>query len=339
MTGKCIYNDGQVNNIDWAENIAIVDLSYMTYARFYAVKLWYLETFPEKKGNMPPDYNWTADEIFMQKFKQIFTKKLFEICYQRNIPISNIVFVTDCHHVDNWRVIYASDYKATRKDSHVKQNFHNFDIFPIIKDSVIYEMQKRYGNLVLRHNNLEADDIVYLLIRAVANYRQLSERNIFIVANDRDYVQLCDLRQIHLIDLSNNDISDEILSKMTVSEFLLQKIICGDVSDNILACYIPRSMLDMVGIKTGRQQLKGTPVLVKSILSNVVTRKMCDDALGMIRQGMRALPTENISIGSQFTKNAILADMANIPKKYGGAMNNIFYKCGIICFNLALDNA
>lgn len=262
--------DGFQHRIDWSKNICVVDLSYLTYTRFFGVRDWYTRAFPEKE--IPADHNWTADTEFMAKFYSLFTKKLFAVCRQKLVPSTNIVFAVDCRHNDNWRVLATQSYKETRKDSHAKNNFSNFDIFPYIRRAVIAPMQREFGNLVLKHNNLEADDMVALFVRA-ARERHMPANpgcHIYIMANDRDYIQICDAF-VHLIDLNDKPISDQIFAPetgMNARKFLLRKILCGDVSDNIAGCYFNKDFLVKYGVNCKRPYLKASDKVLAVLFAN-----------------------------------------------------------------------
>ena len=262
--------DGFQHRIDWSKNICVVDLSYLTYTRFFGVRDWYIRAFPEKE--IPADHNWTADTEFMAKFYSLFTKKLFAVCRQKLVPSTNIVFAVDCRHNDNWRVLATQSYKETRKDSHAKNNFSNFDIFPYIRRAVIAPMQREFGNLVLKHNNLEADDMVALFVRA-ARERHMPTNpgcHIYIMANDRDYIQICDAF-VHLIDLNDKPISDQIFAPetgMNARKFLLRKILCGDVSDNIAGCYFNKDFLVKYGVNCKRPHLKASDKVLAVLFAN-----------------------------------------------------------------------
>lgn len=338
---------GFQHKIDWSKNICVVDLSYMTYTRFFGVRDWYQRAYPEKQ--IPPDHDWTADNDFMDKFYSLFTKKLFAVCRQKLVPTTNIVFAIDCRHCDNWRVLATQSYKETRKESHAKNNFSNFDIFPYIRRAVIAPLQREFGNLVLKHNNLEADDMVALFIRAARERHMPSNPgcHIYIMANDRDYIQICDAF-VHLIDLNDKPISDQIFGPgtgMDARKFLLRKILCGDVSDNIAGCYFNKDFLVKYGVVCKRPQLKASDKvlavlfanpesysildrllkLVNGYHSNLPIKTMPDAAaLGPVTQVSLPNPTYpddlkaalGILKDDLFVPNAKLVDFANIPVGY-----------------------
>jgi 5'-3' exonuclease len=287
----------------------------------------------------------------MSKFYALFTKKLFAVCRQKLVATSNIVFAIDCRHNDNWRVLAKQSYKEIRKDSHAKNNFSNFDIFPYIRRAVIAPLQREFGNLVLKHNNLEADDMVALFVRA-ARERHMPTNpgcHIYIMANDRDYIQICDAF-VHLIDLNDKPISDQIFAPgtgMDARKFLLRKILCGDVSDNIAGCYFNKDFLVKYGVICKRPYLKASDKVLAVLFANPASYAELDRILVTVNNyhsstpliqdsnqsldvGEQLIPLQNLQINHPdniktalsvfkddlFVSNARLVDFANIPVRY-----------------------
>ena len=125
-----------------------------------------------------------------------------------------------------------NDYKGTRALSHEKQNFTEFKLFDIVKDTLLPPFIQENTNLILEHKNAEADDCIALGIRYIRDKQQKSTVPIWIVASDTDYLQICD-EHTHLIDLKQADIAKKHLvdKKITKKEYLIHKLLVGDVSD------------------------------------------------------------------------------------------------------------
>jgi 5'-3' exonuclease len=331
----CLLNNA--HKLDYSRNVCVVDLSYLTYTRYFAVRGWYFKAHPDKV--IPPDYNWTQDSVFMEKFHNLFTKKLLQICKNKNVPVENIVFAIDCRHVDNWRTSTQTTYKETRKDSHTKNNFRNFDIFPYIRKTVIRNMQETSSNLVMKHRNLEADDLVaifieYLLANSARCKRAETDTNgftghIYILANDKDYIQICNDR-VHLLDLSNKDVGNAILTnggssaarhtaitqqQLSGQDYLIMKILCGDVSDNIPPCYVNREFLARAGINTIRPYLKATQHVTSQLLQNSETYSTLKQYIEACRTGCD-VGSYNITKDNQFVSNLQMADFKMIPAQH-----------------------
>ena len=134
----------------------------------------------------------------------------------------NKVFV--CFECDgkNWRKEKFDFYKAQRKEAREKQDV-NWDEFYSFTSSFYNELKENFPFYVLKHDKLEADDIVSILVK-----KFLGNDNIMIT-NDGDYKQLLKYPGVKFFD-SMKGIFNECDSP---KKFLETKIIMGDRSDNI----------------------------------------------------------------------------------------------------------
>lgn len=323
--------EGEGKGIDWNHDLFIVDLSYMTYKRFFATRTWYNIAFADRK--VEGDHDWCKDTDFMAKFRKLFLKNLVAQAKSRNVPVQNIVFAIDCRHVDNWRVVSSNTYKSTRKESHVKNNFHNFDVFPIVRNELIAEMQNQTGNMMFVHKNLEADDVIALMIKYIRKRKPTYNGSIFIVANDRDYIQICGDKTI-LIDLDGKAISNLALADgKNAGDYLLAKILIGDCSDNIPPCYFNKDFLANAGIHIKRPYLKCTPSIVQQVMENMDTKQkligMMDKCRLRILDSCIQYTAEELTItkNNQLDYNARHMDFEHIPSKYATEINIVFMQC------------
>ena len=329
---SCILNNIDCNHkVDFTKNIAIVDFSYFVYCRFFAIRTWYFKAFPEKE--IPDDYDWTKDVVFMEKFTQLFTKKLFTLCKKKNIPRENIIYVLDCRHSNNWRVVKDKDYKGTRLESHTRNKFHNFNIFDFVKRTALVELQTKYSNLVFYQKHLEADDLVAILCNYFTSNRNILQfqGEVNIIANDKDYIQLCQ-NKIHLYDLNGKPVSSLILgSHLTCVDYLIIKIMIGDPSDNIPCCYIGKEFIKSCGIKAPtRPHLKATFKLVAQLLNTKYGKSNLHNYLMFCRQKNTANISSvfmEITKDKQFIKNAKAIDFQNIPDEYFTEVYNMYQSC------------
>jgi len=299
---KCTYEIKDISNLPWCisnklidecridfeKNICIIDLSYLTFTRFFGIRIWYINAYEKK--DYPADYDWCKDKLFMEKFEKLFFKKLFIYCSKNNIPETNIIFTTDCSSEYNWRLSLNTKYKETRKESHKNNKFHNFEIFSFVKKVLVKPHQDKNGNLVLSHKNLEADDLVHLTIKYLYEKKDYKNK-IIILANDRDYVQICN-DTVQLVDFKNKEISKDILTKENISgkDYLLIKVLSGDTSDNIASCYINKSFLSKAGVNTKKDYLKGTFVRSIALIRNDSTKKLLYNLLDYSRQVIKNKP-------------------------------------------------
>jgi len=328
----CLLNNEDCSHkVDFRKNIAIVDFSYFVYCRFFAIRTWYYKAFPEKE--IPDSYDWTNDVVFMEKFTQLLTKKLFILCNKKGIPKENIIYVLDCRHNNNWRVINDKDYKGTRLESHTRNKFHNFNIFDIVKRTVLVELQNKYSNLVFYQKHLEADDLVGILCNYLTSNRNILnfQGEINIIANDKDYIQLCQ-NKTHLFDLNGKPVSSLILgSHLSCIDYLIIKIMIGDPSDNIPCCYVGKEFIKNCGIKAPtRHYIKANSKLVKLLLNTKYGKSTLHNFLMFCRQKN----TSNISStfmditkNKQFIKNAKAIDFQNIPDEYFTEVYNLYQSC------------
>lgn len=355
---NCLLNRGH-HQIDWSKPIMLVDFSYLTFSRFFAMRTWYTNAHNHVAKHLPRNYDWCKDPVFMEKYTNTYLTKLLSFCKKKtvNIPRTNIIYVLDCRHNDNWRVQTATGYKGTRAESHERNDFHNFDIFSYTRKTILSAEQSQYGSLVFFHCNLEADDMVALLVKylrttCATKYNFAGE--IFIMANDRDYLQLCE-EKTHLYDISFSPIDSLVLgSILTPQDFLLKKILMGDGSDNILACYIAKEFLVKHNITTtNRQYLKCNQDLIMKMLNVGSAKEELYNILNECRKLLASMPepeyndnqTEHLSQDNnlpvnhivlpthgpskyfkdnQFLYNARVIDFQNIPIKFMNEANKIY---------------
>jgi 5'-3' exonuclease len=134
----------------------------------------------------------------------------------------NKVFVCfDCQG-KNWRKKKYDFYKDHRKELREKQDVNWEEFYDFLK-GFYDELKDNFPVYALRHDGLEADDIVAHLVR-----RYSVDTNI-IITNDGDYLQL--------LKYKNVEIYDSKTGKKKICEspkrFLEAKILTGDKSDNI----------------------------------------------------------------------------------------------------------
>ena len=137
------------------------------------------------------------------------------------------------------------------------------------------------------HDNLEADDIIFLTKKYIRNKDKDSK--IIIVASDYDLLQLLDENTI-LINLQNKILNTK--SKGDPKLDLEIKIICGDKSDNIEGCF------KKCGEKTALKLINDKTLLADKFRKNP----------GSL---------------DKYALNKILVDMENIPKNLSDSCNKI----------------
>jgi 5'-3' exonuclease len=230
--------------------VILVDTSYWLYYRFFALRKWYNTAYPDVcvGSNFNMEHNWFEDVVFMTKFRKLFIENLVVLCRKIQTDISNVVFCIDCSYKDIWRneILCNNEYKATRSEALKKKQFNSFDIFSYMKRDYLSELAVQYGIKILYHSKCEADDIIgqfapFLITNNIPM--------VYIVANDNDYLQICESRikmiSGNLKDLFTNENNKKKIqsNRETGIRYLIRKILLGDVSDNIRGCFINGGIL------------------------------------------------------------------------------------------------
>ena len=155
-----------------------------------------------------------------------------------------------------------------------------------------------------------------------------------------------------MIDLNDKPISDQIFAPgtgMDARKFLLRKILCGDVSDNIAGCYFNKDFLTKYSVVCKRPQLKANDKVLAVLFANPASYAELDRLL-VLTTGYHSNSatnatnttttntsttntTTNTSTNAKnypdeliatlamlkddlFVANARLVDFANIPARY-----------------------
>ena len=175
------------------KHFIIVDASFVVFYRFHATRTHYAKSYDEEFATYPDDYNWLADKVFMDNFNRQFKKNITELPRNLGIPPNDaitFIWAQDCPNKDIWRHQYIEAYKGTRKDTHIKQKFHCYDIFKHVYEILLPEIMKTgQKHHLVKIPNCEADDIV---AQTVLNFGSHFDR-VYIIASDTDYLQICDV--------------------------------------------------------------------------------------------------------------------------------------------------
>lgn len=333
---------------DKNKNILLIDTSYMIFHKFFALRNWYYKAHPDK--NIPDDYDWLSDEVFMTKYKKLFFENLVNLCKINNVQIGNVVFAIDCKHTSIWRNKEMDQYKGTRKESHQKSKFYSYKIFGIVIDDILPIIVEKYGCIVLKHNNCEADDIVancvfnlkgedHELNNLEINNQHDNEninKKIFIVATDTDYIQICN-DEVILIDMKSRQLNQKYLSTTHNNmNYLISKLLIGDISDNIACCFICKDFLNEKGYKNNSRQpfIKCSKNLVERIIKNIGIYTYFCNIIDNIRNNKELLYKgyENNSEtcnkvmcqvvkNEQFTRNLVMIDFKMLPNKLKNSLD------------------
>ena len=229
--------------------VILVDTSYWLYYRYFALRIWYKKAYPDptRDANFDMEHNWLEDTIFMNKYRKLFIDNIKTLVRKYKSIMTNVVFCIDCSYKDIWRNAHITDYKATRPESLKKKGFNSFNVFAYMKKNYLPELQVQYGVKILYHSKCEADDIIghfapYLIASGFPM--------VYIIANDNDYLQICNSR----VKMIKGNISqacvlpdNNVLANDNTDageRYLIRKILLGDISDNIRACYVNKLLLE-----------------------------------------------------------------------------------------------
>ena len=192
--------------------IIIIDQSYYIFNRFYATLSW----FKKRNYNEIPDEN--NDEFIIAFFKH-FENDMNKLMKKYKTTKTNIIFCIDCSRSNIWRNKIYEEYKTTR----IKKTDFDSGIFILFKNYIINN-----NYYYCECDNLEGDDIVYLVQKRIKN--EFSGYKIIILTNDNDYLQMYD-NNVSIINMQLKDLSLRIKNSPKIE--LEYKIIYGDKSDNI----------------------------------------------------------------------------------------------------------
>lgn len=206
----------------------LIDGSYIIFYRYYSLIKWW-----SISKQVPLLENPSKNERFIELFKTIFIKKIKEI--PKKLKIKNPVYIVgkDCHREKIWRNEFIDNYKGERKSDNYAGYF-----FKLTYQAGLFEQAGI--KTILSYHGLEADDCLALTAKFI--YENYNQHKIHIIANDMDYVQLCN-DNIDVYNLKYKKIYD-ISSTEEAEKFLFCKIIMGDKSDNI------PSIFPKCGLKT-----------------------------------------------------------------------------------------
>lgn len=210
----------------------LVDVSYLSFYRFFSTQIWYHKLHPE--ANYDENYDWTTNMEFMNRFTQNYMSSVDRFRARYNIPYSNVVFCRDCPRDNIWRLSVFPSYKSNRKTicRFMNRKFQVGPVFRNIYQNLIPQLEQRHGFHVFKVDNAEGDDLIAVLTRTIQNLAP--HRWIFILTNDHDYLQLSGQR-IHIWSLQNHLLNRRL--RESSNHMLEWKIWTGDPSDSIPPVY------------------------------------------------------------------------------------------------------
>lgn len=265
------------------EPILFVDLSYFVFYRFFALVNWYRLSI---EGNGDIDIaHLHEDEVFLKKLGRICGEHMSKL--QQRVGLAGkgerVFLATDCSRSTIWRHELFDGYKGARDAQASK---YNREVFAYIYNIVVPELVATRGYHVLSAESVEADDIIGVMkMRLRTRYPKLP---IWILTNDRDYIQLCD-EYTHITNLQDKMLIPEVSAYVD----LQWKILKGDSSDNIPSVF---------------------PRMQKKKLQTYI------DDPALLEAALEAAPDAR----TRYNRNKCLIDMSMIPPHILEKMDNLW---------------
>ncbi len=268
------------------ENLILVDASYTSFYRFFATLRWFSFSNKDeyKKHKDNPEYDWSQNKIFIEKYKKMYLESIIKLVGKRVYNKSKLIFCLDSPQKSLWRNKLIDNYKGERQDLTLKHNYR--PTFNITYQELIPRLVKENEGKIfsVKEEKVEADDIIAILIKY---YREIKFRGYFyLVSGDEDFLQLGD-NDLYFAAYKKKKVYQ--LTKKEAKDKLLQKIICGDPSDNI-KCIFPKD---------------------RKLVPNKLRKEIKES-----KEKLRKFLKENPESLKKFNINKQLIDFNMIPKKY-----------------------
>ena len=256
--------------VNLSKPLLFIDNSYLIFYKFYATIQWFKAS--KQKTDIPSDYNWIDDTIFMNKFKKLYLPAVDKIVKKQklDIPYSNYIFAKDCSRKDIWRTKTYQEYKIQREEVYKSNDWKGGPIFSYVNQTLLPELQSKHKFHIVNHPHLEADDIVACFTRHIQ--KTLPKQKIYIITSDHDYLQL--INDTTIINLKNKILNEK--SCGNPKHDLLIKIICGDGADNIKGCF------KRCGYKTALKLVKNPELLEKRFQKEKGSKKIFEENTRLI---------------------------------------------------------
>ena len=210
-------------------NIILIDISYYIFYRYYALLSWWKLAKPEEELSNPYE-----NEEFVEKFTKTFIEKINEIPKKLKINKQQykIYVAKDCPRNNIWRhsLIKNDLSKLQYKENRIYDE--TFMGGPFFKYG--FEILDKMKIPVISYDNLEADDCIAISTKFLK--KSYPDNNIYIIANDMDYLQLHD-NNVNIYDLKYKNLADNKKWSGNAEKDLFCKIVMGDKSDNICGIF------------------------------------------------------------------------------------------------------
>lgn len=215
---------GKQVHVHVGEPILLVDCSYYIFHRYFATFRWYSFRFPKEEHASLAAQLHECEE-FCDAFYKHIRSDLAKWMKTWGVPHGNIIFGCDCRRGDIWRNAFHDGYKHGRTAS----STFNPAFFGMFYQWLAAHAEQ-LGVMSMEYEQLEADDVIYLIVGKIQ--RAQPGTKIVIITNDNDYLQIRG-ENVEIVNAQLHELSKRSIG--TPEQDLLHKIVMGDVSDNIPA--------------------------------------------------------------------------------------------------------
>lgn len=199
-----------------------------------------------------------------------------------------------CFDSPNWRKKYTQSdkciskriYKANRRQDMTPDERERYHKFLGHMDEFCSMLEKHTTVTVLKHDNLEADDLVSGVCQICI------DKQITIVSTDKDFIQLLRHPNVKLLDPKSNEYRDLSEWDNNADYFMFVKNIRGDRGDNILQAY------------PGVRLLK-----IKKAFDDEYER------VNMMNHKYKLIDGREVSVQQMFDENMLLMDLWSQPEE------------------------
>ena len=176
---------------------------------------------------------------------------------------------------------------------------------------------------IIQCSSCEADDIIGQLSIYIENKWKINNKKIYILANDYDYLQVCN-ENIILINGIGNIISNKKEKTILGESYLLSKILLGDKSDNINACTIDSGFLNTGICSTKYKNINKK--IINDIFNNLDKYNVLIKLLNDIRNNklINEIENKNIININKFKHNCNMIDFKMLPHKLNIKLYKLF---------------
>ncbi len=175
-----------------------------------------------------PNYEEFLDIFF---HRSLYTFRRLMYIHNAN----NLIFCRDDLRENIWRIDVHPSYKNNRGSitKHKGSKLSLGKLFSAIYQLVFPKLAKALNAKILKVHRAEADDIIAVATNHYVKFHQ----KVVIIGEDSDYLQLLKYPNVHIFDHSGFSLKNK-LGKKSPEDFLVEKILRGDRTDNIPSCQI-----------------------------------------------------------------------------------------------------